>query len=171
MNTANLQLEGLYLAIASLTGALVAKGLLTREEVEAALTSAEQAANSDYRVADGLSAANRAAVAFPARFLRMANNGSESAETRSFSDLARMVGELDHPVAATADEPDSDGEAFYRSQNGDKWLLVTDTGGRRFVRHVPNRSSGGIAELTNLESFLLREPHSPQNQALAKMVS
>ena len=77
---------------------------------------------------------------------------------------------LDQPAKA-ADDPDSDGAVFYESQNGDRWLLVTDTGGRRFVRHIPNQSSGGVVELTDLASFLTREPHSPQNQALAKVLS
>jgi hypothetical protein len=65
---------------------------------------------------------------------------------------------------------DGDGEIFYTSGNGDQWLLVTDTGGRRFVRHVPNRSSGGSVEVTDLQSFVDREPHSPQNQALEKLL-
>lgn len=65
---------------------------------------------------------------------------------------------------------DSDGEMFYTSGGGDRWLLVTDTGGRRFVRHVPNRSSGGTVELTDLQSFRDREPHSAQNQALETML-
>lgn len=66
---------------------------------------------------------------------------------------------------------EGDEHTFYTSTNGDQWLLITDTGGRRFVRHVPNRSSGGDVELTDLQSFLDREPHSPQNRALEKHLS
>jgi hypothetical protein len=33
---------------------------------------------------------------------------------------------------------------IYRSANGDRWLLMTDTAsGRKFVRHEANQSSGG----------------------------
>jgi len=171
MNTANLQLEGLYLAIASLNGALIAKGVLTGDEVDAALASAEQTALGDYPVANNLSPSQREAVAFPARLLRMANNGSTGTETQPFSELAKMVAELSHGAnTAEADEADSDGKVFHESQNGDQWLLVTDTGGRQFIRHIPNRSSGGTIELTDLQSFLDREPRSPQNQALTSLL-
>jgi hypothetical protein len=65
----------------------------------------------------------------------------------------------------------TDGEIFYTSQNGDSWVLSADTEGRRFVRHVANKSSGGAVELTDLQSFLDREPHSPQNQALNRVLN
>ncbi len=172
MNTANLQLEGLYLAIASLNGALIAKGLMTNEEVDAALASAEQTALSDYRTADSLSASQREALAFPARLLRLANNGSSGTETQTFSELAKMVGQLDAGNdRPEKDDSDSDGTLFHQSQNGDQWLLVTDVGGRQFIRHIPNRSSGGTVELTDVQSFLDREPQSPQNQDLQKLLS
>lgn len=63
-----------------------------------------------------------------------------------------------------------DGDVFYTSGNGDQWLLITEGEGQRFVRHVPNRSSGGAVEVIDLRSFLDREPHSPQNQALQKIL-
>ena len=62
MNTANLQLEGLYLSIAAMNEAIVRKGVLTREQVDAALRSAEETAASDYGNEDK-SSANRDAVA------------------------------------------------------------------------------------------------------------
>ena len=171
MNSANLQLEGLYIAIASLNGALIAKGVLTDDEVDAALASAEQTALGDYRVADNLRPSQREAVAFPARLLRMANNGSTGPQSQPFSELAKMVGQLSHAAdAPIADEAESDGKVFHESANGDQWLLVTDTGGPPVVRHTPNRSSGGTVELTDLQSFLDREPHSPQNQALTSLL-
>ena len=91
MNTANLQLEGLYLAIACLNNALVSKGLLTREEVNGALACAEQTAIGDYLLGE-LRPANRDAVAFPIRLLMLANNSSSGAGVPPFSELARMVG-------------------------------------------------------------------------------
>jgi hypothetical protein len=92
MNTANLQLEGLYLVIASLTELLVSKGLVTREEVGRALSQAEQTAVGDYNV-EAMSPANRDAVAFAARLLQLANNGSGDDQLQPFSELAKLVGE------------------------------------------------------------------------------
>jgi len=73
MNTANLQLEGLYLAIAAVNNALVEKGALSREELSIALRRAEETALGDYR-SEELSSAQRDAMAFPARLLLMAHN-------------------------------------------------------------------------------------------------
>src|SRR5690606_38152264 len=67
VNTANLQLEGLYLAIASINNVLVKKGILTRDEVDLALRRAEQTAIGDDRMVQDMRASNRDAVAFPAR--------------------------------------------------------------------------------------------------------
>lgn len=92
MNTANLQLEGLYLAVAAINNSLVEKGVLSREEVALALRRAEQTAVDDYR-ADELSPANRDAVAFAPRFLALANNTAGDGFTPPFSELAKMVGE------------------------------------------------------------------------------
>ncbi len=69
-------------------------------------------------------------------------------------------------VAADA----TNGEVFYSSQNGDRWLLVKDTGGDPFVRHIANAQSGSQVEVIDLQSFRDREPHSPQNQALEKLL-
>jgi hypothetical protein len=93
MNTANLQLEGLYLAIAAVNNALVAKGVLTREELGTALRRAEQAALGDYRVEEDLSPAHRDAVAFAPRLLALASAGAAGADLPAFSELARLVGQ------------------------------------------------------------------------------
>lgn len=94
MNTANLQLEGLYLVIASINSALVNKGVLSRAEIGVALERAEQVALGDYRVEEKLTPAYRDAVAFPARLLMKAN---ESHDGSSFSELARAVGTTKGP--------------------------------------------------------------------------
>jgi hypothetical protein len=91
MNTANLQLEGLYLVVASLNNALVKKGLLTRDEIDLALRRAEETAIDDDRATEDLSPANRDAIAFPARLLALANRSASSDEISTFSELARMV--------------------------------------------------------------------------------
>lgn len=50
MNVANLQLEGLMMAIAAVNNALVHKGLLSVDEVDIALRRAEAAMTSDERL-------------------------------------------------------------------------------------------------------------------------
>jgi len=103
MNTANLQLEGLYLSIAAINNALVQKGLLSREEVDHALRTAEQIALGDERNVDDMSASNREAVAFGPRLLAIANNMAD-AETPPFSELARMVGETKQTNSSALNE-------------------------------------------------------------------
>jgi hypothetical protein len=92
MNTANLQLEGLYLAIAAVNAALVRKGLMTREEIDDALVRAEQVALGDPRTEESLRPAERDALAFPARLLRRANTDAGGDMSANFSELAREVG-------------------------------------------------------------------------------
>lgn len=97
MNTANLQLEGLYLSIAAINNALVQKGLLTRDDIDRALRTAEQIALGDDRNVEDMSASNRETVAFGPRLLAIANNMADT-ETPPFSELARMVGETKSPA-------------------------------------------------------------------------
>ena len=97
MNTANLQLEGLLMAVAGLNQLLVAKGIVAIEEVDKSLARSEQTVLGDDRVVEDLSPANRDAIAFPIRLLRLANKMSDSAGTPSFTELARMVGETKGP--------------------------------------------------------------------------
>lgn len=91
MNTANLQLEGLVVAIAGITWALVAKGVLTVDEVDTALATAEQRALGDDRLREDLSPPSRDAILFPIRLLRMANNSAGDGPP-AFAELARAVG-------------------------------------------------------------------------------
>lgn len=93
MNVANLQLQGLYMAIAAINNALVAKGVLTREEVNLALGRAEQTALGDDRTVEDMNPAGRDAIAFAARFLALANNSASETDIPPFSELARMVGQ------------------------------------------------------------------------------
>ena len=105
MNTANLQLEGFYLVFAGLLNVLIHKGVLSRDEVAAALKGAERGALTDFRD-DELSSANRDALAFPARLLTLAINTSPGSEFPSFSELAKMVGET-KPQAGSRNTADS----------------------------------------------------------------
>jgi hypothetical protein len=93
MNTANLQLEGLVMAVAALNQALVAKGLLATEEIDRSLHLCEQTALGDDRVVEDLSPANRDAILFPIRLLRLANNMAGDNGVPAFAELARRVGE------------------------------------------------------------------------------
>lgn len=97
VNTANLQLEGLYLAIASINNVLVRKGLLTVGEIDEALRRAEANATADDHIIEDMSPANRDAVCFPIRLLQMANGNLSDGDIPSFSDLARMVARTKEP--------------------------------------------------------------------------
>lgn len=92
MNTANLQLEGLYLAIAAINEALIAKGILSRDEISHALRVAEQSVVGDDRAVEDLRPAERDAVAFPCRLLIEALATTSDGRPASFSELARRVG-------------------------------------------------------------------------------
>lgn len=92
MNTANLQLEGLLLAFAAINRQLVEKGVLSIDEVDAALGRAIDQAQSDR---ESIPPANRDAMSFPVRFLRLANAADSAAPALSFSEIARTVGEAE----------------------------------------------------------------------------
>ena len=97
MNTANLQLEGLLVAIAAVNQALVAKGVLATAEIDRALAISEQTALGDERLTEDLSPSNRDAVLFPIRLLRLANNVAGDRGVPPFAELARAVGESKAP--------------------------------------------------------------------------
>lgn len=87
MNTANLQLEGLLLAVAALFAELKRKGTLDGDEIEAALDRAAQGASE--RTTE-LSDANAEAILFPVRFLREALRQSDG--SLDYQSLAAEVG-------------------------------------------------------------------------------
>ncbi|MBP0440714.1 hypothetical protein [Tianweitania sediminis] len=92
MNVANLQLEGLIMAVAAVNQALVRKGLLNVDEVDAALRGVEASLLSDERLYEDLSPSHRDAVCFPVRLLQTANAGQSETSLQPFSELARQVG-------------------------------------------------------------------------------
>src|SRR5580658_6467130 len=62
-------------------------------------------------------------------------------------------------------------KAIYRSSNGDQWYLVEEPGSERmFVRHQPNRASGGQSSLIEVADFL-SEGHGPQHEALLRLLA
>ena len=96
MNVANLQLEGLLMAVAAINHVLVRNGVLTVEEIDIALRKAEAGETGEDR-SQGMSASSRDAVNFPIRLLELANRCQPEADMPSFSRLAHMVGQMKEP--------------------------------------------------------------------------
>ncbi|MGQ4272799.1 hypothetical protein [Terrihabitans sp. B22-R8] len=88
MNTANLQLEGLYAALAAMTNLLIEKGIVSQQELERCLIDAEETTATGQ--ARELSNANVDAIRFPFRYLRAAIAPGE--HPRSFAALAAQIG-------------------------------------------------------------------------------
>lgn len=93
MNTANLQLEGVYAVLAALVGALRDKGLLQAGEIDSLLVDVEQSLACDPLRPNDLRGANVDAICFPARFLRLALRESSAGEQFSFAQLTGRVGQ------------------------------------------------------------------------------
>jgi len=91
MNTANLELEGLYVAIAAVNHLLVQKGVVTLEELQGALDEAHTTAKSAAKVRE-LSGSNREAICFPVRFLRLASDKADRGEPVDFHSVTREIG-------------------------------------------------------------------------------
>ena len=89
MNTANLQLEGMLLALSALCRALREKGVMNDAEIADALGTAEAAARARGG-ASALRGANVEAIHFPIRFLRLALKEGPCA--LDFSSIAAEVG-------------------------------------------------------------------------------
>lgn len=88
MNTANLQLEGLLLGMASLFRLLREKGLLSSAEIAGCLDAAMEMADQD-TTRNYITPANQNAIRFPIDFLRRAALADEN---QQFSALAAEVG-------------------------------------------------------------------------------
>lgn len=86
MNTANPQLEGLYLALSALVRQMITRGVLSQEDLDAAMAQAREQAEVDFR-SSPLPDANRKAVLFPIELLALAGKG----EAETFRALARRV--------------------------------------------------------------------------------
>jgi hypothetical protein len=82
MNTANLQIEGLLVAMARLCRVLQDRGAITRDALDTALSEAEVSAAAGR---DELGHPQREALRFPARFLRQALVGSDALDYRAIT--------------------------------------------------------------------------------------
>jgi hypothetical protein len=89
LNTANLQLEGLLTAIASINALLVDSGIVSHGEIQQALERAQHGVGGEAR---GLSEANQKAMLFPIRLLLLANADSGQGRSRTFAEYAEAVG-------------------------------------------------------------------------------
>jgi hypothetical protein len=93
MNVANLQLEGLIMAVAAINKVLVSKGLLSENEIDAALRKTEASLTGEERAYEDLTPSYRDAVCFPIRMQQLANAMQADSEPPAFSALTRMVGQ------------------------------------------------------------------------------
>ena len=93
MNTANLQLEGVYAVIAAILSAIRDKGLLDKEEIDRVLAGVETTLAADLSRPTELRSANVDAICFPARLLRLALQASSEGRDYSFSQLVSRVGQ------------------------------------------------------------------------------
>jgi hypothetical protein len=60
---------------------------------------------------------------------------------------------------------------FYRSPNGDRWLLGREArSGSLFVRHEANPASGGYTSQLDISTFLAQSPRHPQHDALLRLL-
>ncbi len=97
MNTANLQLEGLYVVIATLLEAMCEKGVFQRGEIEVLLTKAETTLRTDPGRPAEMRGSNVDAICFPVRILLQAlQDSAEGSSSRSFAHLASRVGQAKH---------------------------------------------------------------------------
>jgi len=91
MNTANLQLEGVLMAMAALCRLMREKGIADDLEIDSALREAEEMLATDGLRPEQLSAANVEAMKFPLRFLREANRCVEG-DGFAYTKIATAVG-------------------------------------------------------------------------------
>ena len=99
VNVANLQLEGLLMAVASINNLLVNQGLLSVDDIDTALREAEAGLAGDEHLVGKMPPANREAACFPIRLLRLANNMQSETGIPPFSELARTIGQAKEPYA------------------------------------------------------------------------
>ena len=97
MNTANLQLEGVYLVLTALLEAVVAKGLLEKAELITLLSGVERGIAADPSRPVEIRDSNVEAVKFPARFLASALHASSDGRKPSFAEIVALIREIRSP--------------------------------------------------------------------------
>jgi hypothetical protein len=94
MNTANLQLEGVYAVLTAFFGVVRDKGVLNGEELDRLLAAVETTLATDPGRPAELRESNVEAICFPARFLRHALQASSQGRAFSFAQIATRVGQM-----------------------------------------------------------------------------
>ena len=128
MNVANLQLEGLMMAVASINNVLVHKGLVPIDDINDASRRAEASVTGDERSYEDMSASNNDAICFPIRLLQLVNNAQRPDVTR-YSEVG--LGAFLHFAVV-------DDAGFAISNNRARVLSRTPGTDPRLSRHHPN---------------------------------
>ena len=90
MNTANLQLEGVYAVLVALLLALRDKAVLSDAEIDLMLTEVERDITDAKRPAE-IRTANVEAMCFPVRFLKHALRSSSQGQRPSFAQVVALI--------------------------------------------------------------------------------
>ncbi len=91
MNTANLQLEGVYAVMAALLQTLLDKAVLSEAELGSMLSEVERRIAVDSNRPVEMRNSNVEAVRFPVRFLKLALRESGQGRQPSFAKVAAQV--------------------------------------------------------------------------------
>jgi hypothetical protein len=94
MNTANLQLEGVYAVLATLLHALRDKAILSDAEIDHMLAEVERDIASDTERPVEVRSSNIDAMCFPVRFLRTSLRASAQGQRPSFAQVAAQIKQL-----------------------------------------------------------------------------
>ena len=91
MNTANLQLEGVYFVLSALIDALIAKGVFQKPDMIAILSEVERRIGADASRPAEIRDANVEATLFPARFLTSALRAPADGAKPSFAAVVSLI--------------------------------------------------------------------------------
>jgi hypothetical protein len=91
MNTANLQLEGVYAVLAALFQALVDKKVLSENELGLMLSEVERGIAADTARPAEVRPSNIEAMRFPVRFLKTALKASSQGQRPSFAEITAHI--------------------------------------------------------------------------------
>lgn len=94
MNTANMQLEGVYAVLAALLHALRDKAVLSDAEIDHMLAEVERSITSDVERPAEVRSSNIDAICFPVRFLRTSLRASAQGQRPSFAQVAAQIKHL-----------------------------------------------------------------------------
>jgi hypothetical protein len=94
MNTANLQLEGVYAVLAALLHALRDEAIMSDAEIDHMLAEVERDIASDTERPVEVRSSNIDAMCFPVRFLRTSLRASAQGQRPSFAQVAAQIKQL-----------------------------------------------------------------------------